>query len=69
MYRAFPGPEYYNGSAAPATFDRRRIYPTAADLAGRRKLERIADVSHVHWCPVDELGIRLYPCGIATTTP
>ena len=21
--------------------------------------------SHVHCCPVDELGIRLYPCGIA----
>jgi len=25
--------------------------------------------SHVHCCPVDGFGTRLYPCGIATATP
>jgi hypothetical protein len=25
--------------------------------------------SHVHCCPVDGLGTRLCPCGIATATP
>jgi len=29
----------------------------------------VTDGSHVHWCPVDGLGTRLYPCGIATATP
>jgi len=26
------------------------------------------DGSHVYCCPVDGLGTRLYPCGIATAT-
>jgi len=25
----------------------------------------VADGSHVHWCSVNGLGTRLYPCGIA----
>src|SRR5216683_3899285 len=28
-----------------------------------------ADGSRVHCCPIDGLGTRLYPCGIATATP
>jgi hypothetical protein len=32
-------------------------------------VETNADGSHVHRCPVNGLGIRLCPCGIATATP
>src|SRR5216683_4430802 len=28
-----------------------------------------ADGSRVHCCPINGLGTRLYPCGIATATP
>ena len=68
MYAAFPRPEYYDGSAPPA--------PSAGIAPIRRPLPwpgngygTHAGGSHVHCCPVDGLGTRLYPCGIATTTP
>ena len=34
----------------------------------RRRRGTDTDGSHVHCCPVDGLGTRLYPCGIATAT-
>jgi hypothetical protein len=68
MYAAFPRPEYYGGSAPPAPSAGiapiRRLFPWPGNGYGTH-----AGGSHVHCCPVDGLGTRLYPCGIATTTP
>ena len=68
MYAAFPRPEYYDGSAPPAPSAGiapiRRLFPWPGNGYGTH-----AGGSHVHCCPVDGLGTRLYPCGIATVTP
>jgi hypothetical protein len=68
MRRAFPGSEYYGGSVPSA--------PSAGIGPIQRQhspVERYTgtntDGSHVHCCSVNGLGIRLYPCGIATATP
>jgi hypothetical protein len=64
MYAAFPRPEYYDGSAPPAPSAGiapiRRPFPWPGNGYGTH-----AGGSHVHCCPVDGLGTRLYPCGIA----
>jgi len=68
MYAAFPRPEYYDGSAPPAPSAGiapiRRPFPWPGNGCGTH-----AGGSHVRCCPVDGLGTRLYPCGIATATP
>jgi hypothetical protein len=68
MLAAFPRPEYYDGSVPPAPSAGiapiRRPFPWPGNGYGTH-----AGGSHVHCCPVDGLGTRLYPCGIATTTP
>src|ERR1017187_4641487 len=65
MYAAFPRSEYYGGSAPPA--------PSAgvAPIRARPSWQEggrgtHADGSHVHCRPVDGLGTRLCPCGIAS---
>jgi hypothetical protein len=68
MCRALPGSEYYGGSAPHAAFGRPRAYPCpAAWLAADQGADTHG--SHVHCHPVDGLGTRLCPCGIATATP
>src|SRR6266487_872723 len=52
MHAAFPRSEYYGGSAPPSWRE------------GGRGTH--ADGSHVHCRPVDGLGTRLYPCGLAS---
>jgi len=66
-YAAFPRSEYYGGSAPPAPSAGVAPIPTPIPL-GEGKWGTYADGSHVHCCPVDGLGTRLYPCGIATAT-
>ena len=68
MYAAFPRPEYYGGSAPPAPFDWRRTYPHRFPWPGKG-CGTAADGSRVHCHPVNGLGTRLYPCGIAVATP
>jgi len=65
MHAAFPRPEYYGGSAPPA--------PSAgvAPIPARPPWQEgghgtHADGSHVHCRPVNGLGTRLYPCGLAS---
>jgi hypothetical protein len=49
-------------------FGRRRAYPRPSPRKGPWHGTH-AGGSHVHCCPVDGLGTRLCPCGIATATP
>ena len=59
---------YYGGSAPPAPSAGVAPIPGhPSRMDGARGTD--ADGSHVHCCPVDGLGTRLYPCGIATATP
>ena len=68
MWPALPAPEYYGGSAPPAPFGWHRAYPPPPPwLGGGSGTD--TDGSHVHCCPVDGLGTRLCPCGIAMATP
>src|SRR5450759_2845750 len=68
MYAAFPRSEYYGGSAPPAPSA--GVAPIHPGLPGGETGRGThADGSHVHCCPVDGLGIRLCPCGLATATP
>jgi hypothetical protein len=53
MRQAFPGSEYYDGSAPPTLFDRRRTYPPLTDLADRDDAEQFMDGSHVHCCSIN----------------
>src|ERR1039458_3534596 len=67
MYAALPRSEYYGGSAPPAPSAGVAPIPPLNPWNGP-KTGTYAGGSHVHCCPVDGLGIRLYPCGIATAT-
>ena len=67
MYRAFPGSEYYDGSAPPRP-DRLTMYP-ARLRTGWAGFGRDQDGSRVHCDSLDEGGAQLCPCGIATVTP
>jgi hypothetical protein len=67
MHAAFPRSEYYDGSVPPAPSADVAPIPHLRTWPVRGR-ERFTDGSHVHCCPIDELGIRLYPCGIATAT-
>ena len=63
---AFLRSDYYRASAPP-----RGPHPDnepAPDRAGYPATRATADGSHVHCYPVDGLGTRLYPCGIAIAT-
>jgi len=63
MYRAFPGSDYYGGSA-PA----RRRQPTLG-LACPKRRGGHRTGSHVHCCSVNGGGAQLFPCGpVATIT-
>jgi len=66
MYAAFPRSEYYGGSAPPAPSA--GVAPIPARGPPRQEGGRgtHADGSHVHCRPVDGLGTRLCPCGIAS---
>src|SRR5712691_11654569 len=67
-YAAFPRSEYYGGSVPPAPSA--GVAPIPPGLPGRKTGRGShADGSRVHCCPVDRLGIRLCPCGLATATP
>jgi hypothetical protein len=69
-YAALPRSEYYDGSAPPAPSAGVAPIPSISP-AGSRKLKKgtVTDGSHVHCCPVDRLGTRLYPCGLTMATP
>jgi hypothetical protein len=68
MYVAFPRSEYYDDSAPPAPFGKQRTYPDRSPRLGDPS-GTSADGSRVHCHSIDELGTRLFPCGIAMTTP
>src|SRR3954471_15351859 len=61
MYRAFPGSEYYGGSALPGPISRRCACPSFSWLKNRRGRDQSS--SHVHLSPIDEGGTQLYPDG------
>jgi hypothetical protein len=69
MYTAFPCSQYYGGAAPPASFGRRRAYPPITLWLRSIPTEQSQMVPTFTAIPVDELGTRLYPCGIAMTTP
>jgi hypothetical protein len=60
MYRAFPGSEYYGGSATPRRQQRTVRLPRTRRSGGHHR-----DASHVHQRPVGRVDTQLYPCGIA----
>ena len=63
----FPGPGVLRRLRPARAFGRRRAYPPPP---GREAAAGTATGgSHVHCCPVNGLGTRLCPCGIATATP
>jgi len=68
MYAAFPRSEYYGGSAPPAPSAGAAPIPGVPPRRDGTQGTH-ADGSHVHCRPVDGLGTRLYPRGIATVTP
>jgi hypothetical protein len=68
MHAAFPRPEYYGGSAPPAPSAGVAPIP-APSLRPEGTRGTDTDGSHVHCCPINGLGTRLCPCGIATATP
>src|SRR5215207_1638274 len=61
MWPAFPTADYY-GPSAPTP----RHRPTASLPAHDGQHE---DGSHVHHFSIDGIGVRLFPCSIATSTP
>src|SRR3954454_19970665 len=67
MRAALPRSEYYDGSAPPAPSAGIAPIPIRYPWEGCGPGTH-AGGSHVHCCPVGGLGIRLYPCGIATAT-
>jgi len=68
VYVAFPRSEYYGGSAPSAPSA--GVAPISCRCSGwARQRGTYADGSRVHWHPVNGLGTRLYPCGLATATP
>ena len=68
MCRAFPGSEYYGGSA-PSRPDRSTVDPARPTALDAWQQGEDRDGSRVHCDSLDEGGARLCPCGIATATP
>jgi len=68
MCAGFPWPGVLQRLRPIRAFGWHRTYPPHLPWPGKSG-GTDADGSRVHCCPVDELGIRLYPCGIATVTP
>ena len=67
MYTPLACSDYYETSASPRTFGRRRAYPTNPN--GFQAKGTVRDGSRVHCKPIDQLGIQLCPGSIATSTP
>ena len=67
MRRAFPGSEYYGGSALPGPSAVGAPIPASGPDARCR--EPRPGSSRVHCDSLDEVGARLCPCGIASGTP
>ena len=67
MRRAFPGSEYYDGSA-PSRPGQRSVRP-AIPPGWRPGRWQDPDGSRVHCDSLDGGGARLCPCGITTATP
>ena len=67
MQSAFPTSDYY-GSSAPFRCHQSTMDLPAFVRAARREGRR-RDGSHVHCVPVDRIGVQLFCCGLATTTP
>ena len=65
--RAFPGSEYYGGSAPPRP-DRSTVDP-ARPSCWPPAIGQDRDGSRVHCDSLDEGGAQLCPCGLATATP
>src|SRR5664279_313952 len=68
MYVPLARSEYYDGSVPPESSADVAPIPTPS-LWPKVDCGTITGGSHVHCCSIDELGTRLYPCGIATATP
>src|SRR5207248_1824462 len=64
---SFTCPDYYEASAPPGIFGRRRTYPTSP--GGSQAAGTTSDGSRVHWKSIDRLGIQLCPGSIVTATP
>ena len=67
MRRAFPGSEYYGGSAPPGPIGGRCAQPRCARWV--RAAGQVRDGSRVHCGSLVGVGARLCPCGIAAGTP
>src|SRR5713226_7554821 len=70
--RPSPGTRLSRARSTTAAPPHPRLQP-ASRLSGPRILDGYrtgtdTDGSHVHCCPVDGLGTRLYPCGFAAAT-
>jgi len=67
MRPAFPASDYYEASAPSGAISWRRACPSTALAA--RKWGRHRTVPTFISKSIDERGVQLYPCGIATVTP
>src|ERR1022692_3064553 len=66
--RGFPALGVLRRLRPARAFGRHRAYPAPCPWLGQ-DTGTATGGSHVHCCPVNGLGIRLCPCGIATVTP
>src|SRR6266849_1822869 len=67
--RGSPAPGVLRRRCPTRAFGRRRAYPRPGPLGREAARGTHAGGSHVHCHPINGLGTRLYPCGIATATP
>lgn len=67
MCTPFACSDYYETSASPRTFSRRRAYPTGPN--GFQAKGTVRDGSRVHCEPIDQRGIQLCPGNLAASTP
>ena len=67
MCTPFACSDYYETSASPHTFSRRRAYPTSPN--GFQAKGTVRDDSRVHCEPIDQRGIQLCPGNLAASTP
>ncbi len=67
MWTAFPSSDYYEPSV-PSLGQQPTAGLPATALAMRRE-GRSWDGSHVHHKPVSGVGVQLFPCSLATSTP
>jgi hypothetical protein len=67
MWPAFPTSDYYGGSAPTPSRQLTIRLPTRR--CGPAEGRATGEGSHVHYVPVDRIGVQLYPGSIATPTP